>query len=786
MLSHYLLLAIRNFSKFKSIFIINLMGLALGLTTVILISLWVKDELSINRYHEHSDRIYSVMTNHDNSGGMVTWNLTPAEMPEAMKADLPQVEKSAGVSPFIKGMAFDSGKEKIEAAGFFVDQDYLEIFSHEFIIGNQSKALSGINSIALSESLANALFGSPQNAIGKSLKWQVFDFGNEVEVTGVYRDFGSLDVEKPEFLMAYPFFLQMLGDGAHWDNYNSSTVLLLREGTDIAAFNSQIADFIKERAEGSNVTPFVQLFADTYLYGTYEGGKVAGGRINYVWIFSGIALFILLIACINFMNLSTARSGARAKEIGVKKSMGASRTGIFGQFMVESLVMTFLALVIAILAVYLLQPLFSQVTLKQLSLDMNVEVIFILFGIWVFTSLIVGIYPSLYLSRFKPVQIMQINLKGSLGELIARKGLVVFQFGISMLLIIGVVVIGKQMNYIQNQNLGYDQSHLLKIPSESIPKSQINTVLDQVKAIPGVENASSLTHPLVGLASSTIGLSWDGKNPNEQVKFENITVNMGLIETMDFELVAGRSFSQEYGEEKAKLILNESAVETIGFEEPVGQMVNLWGDDMEIIGVIKDFHFESLKETVKPAFLKYDPGFAQNILVRIQSENQPETIAEVTAIFQNLLGQKPTVSFMDESYQALYLQEQRVSALAEYFGIVAIFLSCLGLFGLAAFTAESRKKEIGVRKVLGESIGGILNLITVDFIKLVAIAILTTLPLGWYFANSWLETYAYQTNLSWWVFVGSGLLLILVALMTVGFQAYKAAASNPVHSLRND
>ncbi|SFG58081.1 FtsX-like permease family protein [Algoriphagus hitonicola] len=762
------------------------MGLALGLTTVILISLWVKDELSINRYHEHSDRIYSVMTNHDNSGGMVTWNLTPAEMPEAMKADLPQVEKSAGVSPFIKGMAFDSGKEKIEAAGFFVDQDYLEIFSHEFIIGNQSKALSGINSIALSESLANALFGSPQNAIGKSLKWQVFDFGNEVEVTGVYRDFGSLDVEKPEFLMAYPFFLQMLGDGAHWDNYNSSTVLLLREGTDIAAFNSQIADFIKERAEGSNVTPFVQLFADTYLYGTYEGGKVAGGRINYVWIFSGIALFILLIACINFMNLSTARSGARAKEIGVKKSMGASRTGIFGQFMVESLVMTFLALVIAILAVYLLQPLFSQVTLKQLSLDMNVEVIFILFGIWVFTSLIVGIYPSLYLSRFKPVQIMQINLKGSLGELIARKGLVVFQFGISMLLIIGVVVIGKQMNYIQNQNLGYDQSHLLKIPSESIPKSQINTVLDQVKAIPGVENASSLTHPLVGLASSTIGLSWDGKNPNEQVKFENITVNMGLIETMDFELVAGRSFSQEYGEEKAKLILNESAVETIGFEEPVGQMVNLWGDDMEIIGVIKDFHFESLKETVKPAFLKYDPGFAQNILVRIQSENQPETIAEVTAIFQNLLGQKPTVSFMDESYQALYLQEQRVSALAEYFGIVAIFLSCLGLFGLAAFTAESRKKEIGVRKVLGESIGGILNLITVDFIKLVAIAILTTLPLGWYFANSWLETYAYQTNLSWWVFVGSGLLLILVALMTVGFQAYKAAASNPVHSLRND
>lgn len=549
MLRHYLLLAIRNFTKFKSIFVINLLGLTLGLTTVILIALWVKDELSINRHHEHSDRIYSVMTNHDNSGGIVTWNLTPAKMPEALKAAFPQVELAAGVSPFISGLAFESDHEKVDSEGFFVDQDYVDMFSHEFIVGNPSKALMGINSVALSESLANSLFGSPQNAIGKSLNWQIFDFGNEVEVTGVYRDFGSLDVDRPEFLMAYPFFLQMLGDGAHWDNYNTSTLLLLREGVDIGAFNSQIADLIKDRAEGSNVTPFVQLFADTYLYGTYEGGKIAGGRINYVWIFSGVALFILLIACINFMNLSTARSLTRAKEIGVKKSMGASRMGVFGQFMVESLVLTFFALIISILAVYLLLPSVGQLTLKNLSLDLNLEVICILMAIWALTSLFAGIYPSLYLSRFMPVQILKSHLKGSLGELLARKGLVVFQFGISMLLIIGVVVIGKQMNYIQNQNLGYDQSHLLKIPSESIPKSKITTFLDQLKATPGVVNASSLTHPLVGLASSTIGLSWEGKNPDEQVKFENITVNMGLIETMNFELLSGRSFSPEFGEE---------------------------------------------------------------------------------------------------------------------------------------------------------------------------------------------------------------------------------------------
>lgn len=786
MLRHYFLLALRNFRKFKSIFGINLLGLSLGLTTVILISMWVKDELSINRHYENSDRIFAVMTNHDNAGGIVTWGVTPAEMAEAMKAEFPQVELAAGVSPFIKGMIFDSGIDKLDAEGLFVDQDYLDMFKHEFITGNRSKALLGINSIALSESMAKNLFGTPENAIGKSLKWQVFDFSNEVEVTGVYRDFGSLDVEKPEFLMSFPFFKAMLGEGAHWDNFNSSTVVLLQKGTDEAAFNSQIASFIKDRAKGSNVTPFVQLYADTYLYGTYEGGKIAGGRINYVWIFSGIAIFILLIACINFMNLTTARSMARAKEIGVKKSMGASQSGIFGQFMIESLLLTFLALLIAILGVNLLQSAFNTLTLKDIHLDLKLGELLILLGIWIMTSLLAGIYPSLYLSKFKPVQIMKSNLKGSLGELIARKGLVVFQFAISMLLIIGVVVVSKQMSYIQSQNLGYNQAHLLRIPAESIPAIQMNTVLSQIKAVSGVENASSLTHPLVGLANSTIGLTWEGKNPDEQVKFENITVNMGLIETMEFEMLEGRTFSQEFGEENSKLILNEAAVKAIGFTEPVGQVLNLWGNDMEVIGVVKDFHFESLKETVKPAFIKYDPGFAQNIMVRINTTDHQSTIAEIMDVFRTVLGQKAEIAFMDESYQTLYIQEQRVSVLAEYFGLIAIFLSCLGLYGLAAFTAESRKKEIGVRKVLGASMAGILNLITLDFIKLVLISVVIAFPLGWYFANSWLETYAFQTNLSWWIFALSGLVLVLVALVTVGFQAYKAASSNPVNSLRSE
>lgn len=477
---------------------------------------------------------------------------------------------------------------------------------------------------------------------------------------------------------------------------------------------------------------------------------------------------------------------SRLKEIGVKKSMGASRGGLFTQFITESLVLTFFAVVLAVLVSYALQPFFNQVTSKTLTLSFQPDVILILFGVWLITGLLAGIYPAIYLSKFKPVEVMKSNIKGSFGELLARKGLVVFQFSISLLLIIGISVLSKQMNYIQNQNLGYNQSHLLELNASGIAPNQLDTYLEETKKVIGVSNASSLSHPLVGLASSTIGLTWEGKNEEEQVKFENITVNMDLIETMEFEMAEGRAFSPEFGEEDKKIILNEAAVKTIGFLNPVGQIVNLWGEDKEVIGVVKDFHFESLKETVKPAFLKYDPAFAQKVMVRIESNDQQASIAGISDVYEKFTGQPLSYSFMDEDYQSLYVSEQRASNLAKYFGTTAIFLSCLGLFGLAAFTAEKRKKEIGVRKVMGASLMSVLTLVSKDFIALILVSIIIAVPIAWYFANNWLQTYAFQTDLSWWIFAGSGLLLIVISLITVGYQAFKAASANPVNSLRSE
>ena len=787
MLRHQLLLAFRNFTKHKSIFAINLFGLAIGLTIVILIMTWVQSELAVHHGHEKGDRIYQVMTNHDNSAGINTINITPARMAEAMRVDLPQVELATGVSPYIDGVSFANKSTKMTGDGFFVDQDYFNIFSVDFIAGTQNGALADPNSVVIAESMADKLFGNAQNAIGKSLDWQVFSFSNTVEVKGVYKDFtDAQSIDKPEFLLNFQFFVTMLGEGAHWDNFNGQTFLLLQEGTDVSRFNEEIKNYIKDKNTESNVTPFVQLFQDFYLYTTYEGGKIAGGRINYVWIFSAIAGFILIIACINFMNLTTARAMSRVKEIGVKKSMGANRAGLFTQFMVESFLLTLMALGLAVVFTFIIRPFFNELTAKELQLNFGIKEISGLVAVWGITSFLAGIYPAVYLSNFKPMQVLQSNLKGSFGELLARKGLVVFQFAISLLLIIGISVIARQMNFIQNQNLGYQQSQLLQIPSTDLTTAQTNTFIEQVKQLPGVENSSSLNHHLVGLSSSTIGLNWEGKDETEQVKFENITVNLGLVETMGFELVAGRAFSREFGEERSKIILNEEAIRIIGFEDPIGQVVNLWGNDMEVIGVVKDFNFESLKESVKPAFLKFDDEFATKIMVRVNPENQDETIAGISNLYKENTGVVMSYSFMDEDFQSLYESEKRVASLANYFGVVAIFLSCLGLFGLAAFTAEKRKKEIGVRKVLGASVASILTMVSKDFLQLIVIAIFLSVPIGWYLADSWLDGYAYQTNLSWWIFAGSGVILMLIALMTVGFQAFKAANANPVDSLKSE
>ncbi|ERM84220.1 hypothetical protein P872_15675 [Rhodonellum psychrophilum GCM71 = DSM 17998] len=785
MLTNYLKIALRGFKRQKHIFLINLFGLAFGMASLILILLWVADEWQVNRGFPNGSEIVQIMTNHDNSGGMVTWDSGPGLLPESLEKNFSQVKMAAAASSFIPDVSFKLDEKEIIQSGKFVDPSYFEIFSLEVLEGN-GHPLTDINSIALSESMAVQLFGSVSAALGKSLDWKVFDFTNYVQVDAVYKDFTNQSIHKPGFLLPFDYFRKMLGQGIHWDNHNTETYLLLTENTDLTDFNGQIGGHIQSNLATSNVTIFAQPYQDRYLFAKYEDGKIAGGRIDYIRLFLAIALFILIIACINFVNLATARAMTRQKEIGVKKTLGVGKFALWSQFMTESLLLSFFGLALAIVLVFLAQPFFNSITAKEINLVFNGYSISFLVGVWLITGFLAGIYPSFYLSKFKPIAVLKAQEKGSIKELIARKGLVVFQFTLSLLLIIGVLVLDRQMDFIQNQSLGYRQDHLLEIKPGGLGTDQLQSFLTETKRIPDIVNASSISHPLVGLRSATIGLSWEGKNPNEEVKFENITVDIGLIETMGFEMAEGRPFSIDFGEEKSKIILNEAAVKVIGMLDPVGKTINLWGKDMEVIGIVKDFHFESLKETVKPAFLKYDNSFVEKIMVRLNAENQNETIKKIEELYRGFSSSAMDYVFMDEDYQSLYQAEQRTALLVKYFGSIAIFLSCLGLFGLVTFTAERRKKEIGVRKVMGASVLSILGLITMDFIQLVMWAVCLGVPIGWYFSSKWLQTYAFQAPLSGWLFAGSAAILLVMALITVSFQAFKAASTNPVNSLSSE
>jgi len=788
MLKHYLILSIRNFRKQKTTFLINLLGLSFGLACVILIYMWIQDEVGMNGYHEQKDQLYQVLTNHDNEGGIVTHGYGPGLLADAMETELPEVEIASATSPFIEDMSFSYGLENIGVDGLFVEQDLFSMFTIPVLSGNPSTMLTDINSVAISESMARKLFRDPEKAVGKSLKWQILDFSNEVTVSGVYRDFPHTATVRPEYLLSFDYFLKMLGEGnVHWDNHNTMNYLLLKPGTDIDAFNQKIRSFIQTKLPDSNVGLMVQIYADTYLHGTYENGKVAGGRIQYVYLFSIIALLVLVVACINFINLATAKAIGRSKEVGIKKAIGADRRQLIYQFLFEVALLTTLGLIISLVLVYLLLPQFNDITQKHLSLYLSLDQWMIIAGIGLLTALFSGMYPAFYLSGFKPSSVLKGIQRGTFGEMLARKGLVVFQFSVSLLMIIAILVVGKQIAFVKQQNLGYQRENILNVAPYGLSGQRLDTFLERVKNIPGVEQASGIFHSLTGAGSSTIGLTWPGKDPESNVKFENITVNFDLIETLNMTMLEGRAFSREYGDETSKIILNESAVDIIGFEDPVGKTVNLWGNDMEVIGVVKDFNFESLREHVKPAFLKYSKDAAQHLFIRVSNEHLQTTLKEIGTLYHTV---NPSgtfeYTFQDENYQSQYEAEQRIETLAMYFGGLAILISCLGLFGLAVFSGEKRRKEIGVRKVLGASIGTIVKLMTGEFARLIMVAIAVSIPLAWWMGRQWLAGFAYRTSLDWWIFVFAGLLVMLIAILTVGTQAFRAASANPVNSLRDE
>ncbi|HNP19068.1 MAG TPA: permease prefix domain 2-containing transporter [Fulvivirga sp.] len=790
MYQHNFKLTYRNLLKYKSSFIINVIGLSTGLACALLIFLWVSDEISIDKFHKKDQHLYQVLLNHDESGILRTGTESPGIMAEALQQEIPEITMSVEDTPaewFDENFSISDGKNFIKAKGKFSGKDYFKLFSFPFKHGDPSQSLTDKSSIVITESLALKLFGTTENLLGKMVDYHLLHIKKQAQITGVIKDLPLNSTIQFDFVLPFEVFKDIIGKGMHWGNYNAVTFVEVANGTNISALNNKLGNFIKEKLEGSNVTPFVSKFSDNYLYGNYENGIQSGGRITYVKLFSLIGLFVLAIACINFMNLTTARASRRLKEIGVKKALGAQRSSLVVQFLSESVLVTVFSLLVAFGMVWTVLPQFNEITGKFLSLQFNTNLVVGTLSLAIVTGLLAGSYPALYLSGFKPIHILKGKLNASFGDVWIRKGLVIFQFSLSIIMIVCVLVVYQQIEYIQSKNLGYDKENILSIPMEGQAVENTEAFMAELKNVPGVINASCTSHTMVKNGSYTTGVSWPGKNPDVEIRFEQAAVYYGLIETLGIQVLQGRSFSKDYASENTKIMLNEAAINVMGLEDPIGKTVNLWGADMEVIGVVKNFNYASLHNKVEPMLFRMNDKFFPHGFIKISANNIPTTIQNIENFYKKFNPEYALeYTFLDQNFQAQYIAEARVSVLSRYFASIAIIISCLGLFGLAAFTAERRQKEIGVRKILGAGHLKIIALLSNDFTKMVLSAILIALPIGYYISSNWLGTFVYHIQLRWWFFALSGLLALIIAWLTISFQTIRAANINPVKCLKED
>ncbi|MCG2612946.1 ABC transporter permease [Terrimonas sp. NA20] len=793
-ISHFKM-AWRSLVKDRQFTILNLVGLASGLACALMIYLWIVDERNVDKYNSKDEQLYQVMQNIPHENGIETIEHTPGLLANGLAKEMPEVEFAATVVPaswFSSKGIISTGETKLKTGGQFVSADYFNIFNCPIIGGNKETLFADRQSIAISDELSEKIFRK-ENPIGKTIEWTQDDFNGTYRIIAVFKKNPVNASERFDILFNYALFEEKRPTILAWGNSDPSTYVLLKKRADVGLFNSRLKDYLKTKDRKAGSTLFTRRFSDKYLYGQYTDGVPTGGRIAYIKLFGATAVFILAIACINFMNLSTARAARRMKEVGIQKAMGASRSRLILQYLSESVLTSFFALLLAVVLIAALMPAFNSITGKSLSFDLNPSIITATVAITFVTGLIAGSYPALYISGFRPVAVLKGQLKTSIAELWTRKGLVVFQFALSIFAIATVLIIYRQAAFIQSKNLGYKRDNLihfdLPIGFDSDQLASASSFINELKKIPGVTNVSSYYHNLTGGHGNIGDFSWPGKDPNTNIDFVNLEVGDGFIETVGIKMKEGRSLRIKPGEffsPSNEIVFNESAIKAMGLSDPIGKMVKFWDRQRVIVGVTEDFHFESLYEKVKPCFFQAFPVMP-NIIVKIKAGTEKQSLARIRTIFEQFnKGLAFDYRFMDEDYQAMYQSENRVAALSKYFAGLAILISCLGLFGLAAFTAQKRQKEIGIRKVVGASVSGVVFMLSKGFLQLIFIAALIALPLVWLTMTGWLNGFAYRTSIPAGIFVVTVASILLITLITVSVQSLKAALMSPVKSLRNE
>jgi putative ABC transport system permease protein len=775
---NYLKILLRNFKKYRVFSIINITGLAIGLTCSLLIYLWVQDELSFDKFHENSAQIFRVYEKNQYSDGRMNYSINlPAPIAPILESEIPEFQ---GVARFLsERWSLQQEEKDFTLLGAAVDPAFLEMFTFPLVKGNKKNALEDSYSIILTEDVAQKYFGN-EDPVGEILR---FENQADLKVTGVAKNIPRQSHLNFEFLVPLSLASKLGVDLNNWAQSSYMVYGWIQDAVSIKEVGRKILGLEKKHAPGSKSDLYLQPLTKIHLF-----ALKGGGRIYNVYVFSLVAFIILIIACINFMNLSMARSFKRLKEIGVRRVIGANRWQLIKQIYSESMLFTFTALVIAIVLIEITLPAFNQLTQKQLELNVfsNVNLVLILIGIALLTGIISGSYPALLLSSFQPTEIFRGFARGSASGGISwlRKGMVIFQFMISVFLIISTVTIYKQLNYIHKRDLGIQKEHVLSVFMKDLG-SKYENVKNEVLKNPNVLNATATFTPPLYRAVGTSAASWEGKGPDEKIYMDLAPVDYDFLETFGLKMAEGRFFSRDFSTDaKEAYIVNEAAVRAMGMESPVGKAFSWNLMDGQIIGVINDFHHRPLRYEIGPLILKILPWY-HNLCIRIKPENIPETIAYLKEVWGRLSpGDTFNYIFLDQLIDSLYREEQRVGTLAKYAALLAIFVCCLGMLGLITYTAEQRTKEIGIRRVLGASVPGIMLLLTKSFTKWILLANFIAWPIAYYAVHKWLQNFAYRASITLWIFLASGLAALTIEILTVSYQVFKAASQNPGDSLR--
>ena len=787
MIRNFLTIALRNFMRQRFYSVLNIIGLASGLVCSLFIFLWVNDEVSKDRFHQDSENIFRIVSNLKlRDGEVITWSITPGPLAEDIRENVPEIQFAARTI-HLGPELLQNGDRSFMEKGVYADADLFKIFSFNIVMGKPSADSADVSHISISESLAKKLFGQ-DDPLGKTVN---VSQGRDYNVAVVFEDVGGNSSLQFDYVLPFEVFKQTRGEGFNWDNYDHPLYVKLHDPAQAQKAIDRINDrrdrMSKAKAEDDDVDFYIQPFTESYLHGRFINGQPAGGRIEYVRMFSVVAVFILVIACINFMNMATAKATTRSKEVGIRKVVGAQRKSLVFQFIGESMILCSVAMLLAIGMVYSTLPLFNTLVSKQIVIDLS-DHRFLLaaFSITMITGLLAGCYPAFFLSAYQPVRVLKGSPHGGSGGGALRRGLVVFQFTLTVVLIASSMVIYRQVGFIMNKNLGYEKTGVLSFAGTHTFLKAYENFRNEAMQFPAVTNISRSNESLVQVNNQNSSVDWPGKPEESDQFFRTVVVDYGFLETLNVKLEEGRFFSQQHND-TSNFILTRRAIEVMGLEDPIGQTISQWGMSGKVVGVVNDIHSRSLYEAIDPVVFMCKPEWTSRVFVAFEGSKTREVIAHVENVYKKYSPGYPfDYSFIEDDFENLYNNEKVTAALALGFTLMAVLISGLGLLGLAAYTAERKRKEISIRRTLGATVSGIVGSITGDFAKLTAIAIAIGIPIAWWVAGKFLEEYAYHMSLGWEIFAFTALIVLFIAVITVIYQVTKAALANPVDTLRNE